>query len=118
MAMLVFTIHAGAGVINVLPRAAAQAGFHNGLLFLLEPQVRAGEPPRYLAGGNHDAHVGQQAGDLWLRHIAQMRKQQAQTLQIGPEFAVVARRQRRQVGFARGGRVILLLAKPQSQLSP
>lgn len=110
--MLVFTIHAGAGVIDVLPWGAAQPGFHNGLLFLLQLRVGAREPRRNLAARDHHAHIGQQIRNPGLRNIAQMRKQQAQALQIGAEFAAVARGQRRQVGLARGGRVILLLAKP------
>src|SRR5207302_303062 len=57
LAVLVYAIHARASVIHVLPRAAVQSGFHNGLLFLLEFRVGAREPRRDLTAGDHDAHV-------------------------------------------------------------
>ncbi len=109
--MAVFPIHPRARVIHVLPSAAVQPGFHDGLLFLLEWLLCAGEQLGDLTVGNQNSYVLQQIGDLWLRHVAQMGEQQAQAFQVRPEFPGIALRQRRQVGFAARSGVILFLAK-------
>ena len=77
LAVLVYTIHARASVIHVVPRAAVQSGFHNSPLFLLQFRIGAREPRRDWAAGDQDAHVVQQIRDLGLRHVAQMSKQKA-----------------------------------------
>jgi len=77
----------------------------------LQPGVCTRQPRRDLAAGNRDAEILRQIGDLWIRHIAQMREQQAQALHIRTEFAPVAVVERRQTGSARRRGVIPLLAK-------
>ena len=45
MTMLVFSLHPGAGVIQLLPGAARQPRLHNGLFLLLQPLLPLRQQP-------------------------------------------------------------------------